>query len=660
MRLLIISLLLFIQFIAQSQNMGIKLPIGSTPATTLDINGSLAYREGGVKNVTATPSHNFTIDSMSFYRVSTSLGTDFTITGITSGQNGRVLSLYNASNYLMTLVNQTGSIASNQIITGTGSNIVVGSGGIITLYYNATLSRWICMAITGQVSDWSLTGNSGTTAGTHFLGTTDAQSLVFKTNNSTSLTVPVEGRGGQLVFSNNRYGGSGYPSRIGYQDIWNTGAGDIDTSFSILGSIGYNDLFYIGGRVKSNTIATSGELHIASGDDGDEPIIFEQFNQATNTLNERLRINNVGHVGIGMSDPQFKLHLVDTSGPDSDIGIRLYNANNLSHLPSLQFQVSGGTRSAPSAVVSGTSLGTIRWDGYDGVGFAPTVATELLGAATENWSTTAHGSALRFRTIQNGTTFSVDRMTVNHNGYIGIGTTSPTSNLEINTGSSYNGITLKSSFATLGGAFLFIDPNVNTLANTPVNTLWLDQKENADIVLATGNLARFWVKPNGNVGIGINSPSHVLHISGQGRSTNSAWATTSDKRLKDIEKPFEYGLKELLNVNTYRFRYKKGNSLNLPTDKSFQGVIAQELQKTIPEAVTLQNDGYLTVNNDPVFWTMVNAIKEQQAIINEQKKKIEELEKQNQTMKSETQILKSDISDIKAQLEQVVKQVYKK
>ena len=33
-------------------------------------------------------------------------------------------------------------------------------------------------------ASWSLTGNSGTIAGTNFLGTTDNQGLVFKTNNN--------------------------------------------------------------------------------------------------------------------------------------------------------------------------------------------------------------------------------------------------------------------------------------------------------------------------------------------------------------------------------------------------------------------------------------------------------------------------------------------
>lgn len=41
----------------------------------------------------------------------------------------------------------------------------------------------------GGANRWSLTGNSGTTAGTNFLGTTDAQDVVFKRNSTTKMTV---------------------------------------------------------------------------------------------------------------------------------------------------------------------------------------------------------------------------------------------------------------------------------------------------------------------------------------------------------------------------------------------------------------------------------------------------------------------------------------
>ncbi|MTK54135.1 hypothetical protein [Paludibacter sp.] len=52
------------------------------------------------------------------------------------------------------------------------------------LAYNSTTSQWEPAANSG--SGWSLTGNAGTTAGTNFLGTTDNQDLVFKTNNTES------------------------------------------------------------------------------------------------------------------------------------------------------------------------------------------------------------------------------------------------------------------------------------------------------------------------------------------------------------------------------------------------------------------------------------------------------------------------------------------
>ena len=55
------------------------------------------------------------------------------------------------------------------------------------------------------------------------------------------------------------------------------------------------------------------------------------------------------------------------------------------------------------------------------------------------------------------------------------------------------------------------------------------------------------------------------------------------------------------------------------------GVGAQAVQQVIPEAVTKNAQGYLMVNNDPIIWTMLNAIKEQQKEIVELKKQIRQL-----------------------------------
>jgi hypothetical protein len=49
-------------------------------------------------------------------------------------------------------------------------------------------------------------------------------------------------------------------------------------------------------------------------------------------------------------------------------------------------------------------------------------------------------------------------------------------------------------------------------------------------------------------------------------------------------------------------------------------VVAQEVQRVIPEATTKNSKGYPLVDNDPTIWSMVNAIKEQQALILRQQK----------------------------------------
>ena len=49
----------------------------------------------------------------------------------------------------------------------------------------------------------------------------------------------------------------------------------------------------------------------------------------------------------------------------------------------------------------------------------------------------------------------------------------------------------------------------------------------------------------------------------------------------------------------------------LPLDKQFTSAIAQELKEVFPEAIEERTKNkIMSVNTDPIFWSMVNAIKE--------------------------------------------------
>src|SRR5690606_7138919 len=57
------------------------------------------------------------------------------------------------------------------------------TGDVTPGYYYWNGSKWMRLLSINDKPAWLLSGNAGTTPGTNFIGTTDAQPLVIKTNN---------------------------------------------------------------------------------------------------------------------------------------------------------------------------------------------------------------------------------------------------------------------------------------------------------------------------------------------------------------------------------------------------------------------------------------------------------------------------------------------
>jgi len=71
-----------------------------------------------------------------------------------------------------------------------------------------------------------------------------------------------------------------------------------------------------------------------------------------------------------------------------------------------------------------------------------------------------------------------------------------------------------------------------------------------------------------------------------------------------------------------RYAYRQGNPLGAPSGGEHIGFRAQAVKRVIPDAVMKNDKGYLLVDNDPILWTMLNAIKEQQAQIDALKRQL--------------------------------------
>ncbi len=127
---------------------------------------------------------------------------------------------------------------------------------------------------------------------------------------------------------------------------------------------------------------------------------------------------------------------------------------------------------------------------------------------------------------------------------------------------------------------------------------------------------RMTILHSGNVGINTTSPGEKLEVNGN--VSAAAYYYTSDIRLKDNISFLENSLSKILQLD--------GISYTLQSTKEDKlGFSAQELQKVFPELVKEGSDGYLSIDGTGLIAPLVEAIKEQQAMIESQQKEINEL-----------------------------------
>ncbi len=240
------------------------------------------------------------------------------------------------------------------------------------------------------------------------------------------------------------------------------------------------------------------------------------------------------------------------------------------------------------------------------------------------------GSRLPFRVRPGAPTSSVD---ISASGSVGVGTASPGFALDVqqNTSNNATGTVLRLKGNSAGtndntqirftgktnGDLFTIGTDISTNNGTR-NLQFFD--------LVAGS-PRVTVDSSGNVGIATTVPTQTLSVNGTaGKPGGGTWDVFSDERLKNIKGRYNTGLKALMQLQPIRYEYKPDNALGIKSEGENIGFGAQSLQKIIPEAVTMNSAGYLMVKSDPILWTMLNAIKEQQKEIAELKGQIRKLQ----------------------------------
>lgn len=344
-----------------------------------------------------------------------------------------------------------------------------------TGFYHYNGSAWIYMlnANTG----WATTGNAGTSASSDFIGVTDSVDLVTRTNNIERMRITSEGKVG-----------IGTTTPLGV--------------LHVRGASGDKSWIYFGGNLRGSAnpsaSALSGLMYgwNASNGSGESDIVWGTGAGSWPTLNfatwdgttktKRMTLSNNGNVGIGTTNPVATL---DVTGGK----IRLDVGQTLTPHPSDNFTYDSKT-------ISHYGLG---WFG------------DSWAASSSAWLASYGGIKL----FTGGT----PRLAITNTGYVGIGTTSPASVLDVTGGKiRLDAAQTLTPFPT--DNFTYDSKTMSHYGLGWFGDTWTGSGSSAwlagygGIKLFTTGTPRLSITDGGNVGIGTTAPAQKLEVAGTAKA----------------------------------------------------------------------------------------------------------------------------------------------
>jgi hypothetical protein len=474
----------------------------------------------------------------------------------------------------------------------------------------------------------------------NFLGTTDAQPLVIRTNNTEQIRVTANGRVG-----------IGTPTPGAKLDVHGGNGTCIRVSGAMPAGDGSHGL--ISYELANSSAGGYWKLYLADPDGGYgvAPRSFEIWEYPANLgsggcCRPRLRIlssdglanpaevviDAVGNVGIGRLAPVARLDILQSSTGDLSRIVRIGAGG--STLWSLGITDAAGTyfRIASEDLINDPPFVIHKISGNVGIG--TTTPVEKLTVEPYHSFSTANitpSSIIPFGTSKIGLSSDRGIYLIDDTDFIGLALKNEGADRKdavIYWGDNLGSDNLRFMFAEWGGGTI-------TLRD------------------------RMIITSTGNVGIGTTSPAYRLHVAGHIYATGDVycygWSICSDQRWKTNIKPIQNALDNVLKMQgvTYYWKVDEYPDKHFPEGEQI-GFIAQEIEKVYPQVVHTDKDGYKSVDYSKLTPILVEAIKEQQKIIEELQKVIQQLQEENSQIKQANAQLSAEIKMLNEKVDNLI------
>ena len=335
---------------------------------------------------------------------------------------------------------------------------------------------------------------------------------------------------------------------------------------------------------------------------------------------EKMRILANGNVGIGTISPGSTLTLGNATGNVAEL--RVLRSNSLSNSYGF-INTTGGTAqlggSGDARIISSTGRLLFNSNNTDQISLESNGEYRLkLGSTTTGYEASMDNSNTAYRIFGSrfgGTGKYVaiwsDGANENTRFYptktifyknVGIGVTGPGEKLTIgdtgNVGMSITDGTHTQYVASIATA--------NAYGNgSTVGQLYLRGYDGIGFSGDQGGATHMTLLTGGDVGIGDTTPSYKLDVAGTIRATGDVIAF-SDVRVKENIKTIKSSLDKVSRLRGVEFN-------KIGEDEKSIGVIAQEIEKVIPEVVKTDDEGMKSVAYGNISGLLIEAIKELKA-----------------------------------------------